>query len=108
MKYNPPYGITDPNGPYVNGDPSIGRAGSIPPAESIEYPQREIANLITDVGITPANTDLHQLSRSIQSGQLVYAVDTGTATAYSIALVPAPTKYFDGLAIWMVPANSNS
>ena len=35
MKYNPPYGITDPDGPYINGDPSIGRAGSIPPAESM-------------------------------------------------------------------------
>src|SRR5262249_20705428 len=84
MKYNPPYGLTDPNAPYVNGDPSIGRAGSIPPAESIEYPQREIANLITDVGIAPTNSDLHQVARAIQSGQLLYAADTGTATAYSI------------------------
>src|SRR5262245_10473965 len=108
MKYNPPYGITDPNGPYVNGDPSIGRAGSIPPAEAIEYPQREIANLITDVGITPTNADLHQMARAIQSGQLLYAADTGTATAYSITLTPPPSQYYAGLALWVVPANSNS
>ena len=46
MKYNQPFGISDPNGAYINGDPSAGIAGSIPPAASIEYPQREIVNLI--------------------------------------------------------------
>ena len=25
MKYAQPYGVTDPNAPYINGDPSIGR-----------------------------------------------------------------------------------
>ena len=41
MKYNQPYGITDPEAPYINGDPSIGRQGSIIPAAAVEFPQRE-------------------------------------------------------------------
>ena len=48
MQYNPPYGVSDPNAPYINGNPSTGTMGSIPPAASIEYPQREIVNFISD------------------------------------------------------------
>ena len=62
MQYNQPYGVSDPNAPYINGNPSTGTMGSIPPAASIEYPQREIVNLITDAEMTPTNSDLHQLA----------------------------------------------
>jgi hypothetical protein len=41
VKYNQPYGVSDPNAAYVNGDPSAGIQGSIPPAASIEYPHRQ-------------------------------------------------------------------
>lgn len=97
MKYNQPYGgLTD--APYVNGDPSIGRAGSIPPAEAIEYPQREIANFITDSAITPTNVDLRQLGKSIQSGKVIYVIDTGTVNAYSATLTPTPSAYTAGMS----------
>ena len=46
MKYNQPYGVADEDAPYINGNPSTGTMGSIPPAASIEYPQREIVNMI--------------------------------------------------------------
>ena len=46
MKYNQPYGITDPEAPYINGDPSIGRQGSIIPAAAVEFPQRDIISAI--------------------------------------------------------------
>lgn len=72
MKYNQPFGIPDPNASYVNGDPSIGREGSIPPAESIEYPQREIVAVIQYAYEqqfpncnAPANSDLAQLLEAI-------------------------------------------
>lgn len=98
MKYHQPYGITDPNGSYVNGDPSVGRAGSIPPAESIEFPQREIVNLITDVNIAvPTDADLHQLAKAIQSSRLNYSADYGTANAYVAHLSPAADDYFTGM-----------
>lgn len=66
MKYNAPFGAANPDAPYINGNPSIGVAGSIPPAESIEFPQREIVKAITDAGMVPANDDLGQLSKAIR------------------------------------------
>lgn len=109
MRYNPPYGISDPEGPYINGDPSIGRAGSIPPAESIEYPQREIVNLIKDVNIaTPDNSDLRQLAKAIQSQRLNYSEDFGTANAYFAQLTPAPDDYFAGMVVRLKIANTNA
>ncbi|WP_155255200.1 hypothetical protein [Bradyrhizobium elkanii] len=81
MKYNQPYGLAEEDVlysvPFVNGDPSIGRAGSIPPAESIEYDQREIIAVIQwayDHGYVdyaaqlcqaPTNADLTQLLKAI-------------------------------------------
>ena len=66
MKYNAPFGAANPDAAYINGNPSIGLAGSIPPAESIEYPQREIVRAIIDAGMVPANDDLGQLSKAIR------------------------------------------
>jgi hypothetical protein len=97
MKYNPPYGVADPNAPYVNGDPSVGRAGSIPPAESIEYPQREIVSVITDVGLSsPNNNDLAQMSAATRFMRPQFVLDVGTANHIAITLAPAP-------AAWAVP-----
>ncbi|MGY3130124.1 hypothetical protein ACVWZM_000806 [Bradyrhizobium sp. USDA 4501] len=99
MEYNPPYGISDPDAPYINGDPSIGRMGSIPPASSIEFPQREIVGFITQSGLTPTNDDLRQLSKAVQSGKVIYAVDTGTANAMVASLTPAITVLTPGLTV---------
>ena len=41
--------------PYVNGDPTIGQEGSIPPAAAFEHPQREIVNLIKNATFSPAH-----------------------------------------------------
>jgi hypothetical protein len=108
VQYNQPYGVSDPNAAYINGNPSTGTMGSIPPAASIEYPQREIVNLINAAGLTPDNADLNQLARAIQSGKIIFGVDSGTANVYSIVLTPPLLSYYDGLAVWMLPANSNS
>jgi hypothetical protein len=99
MKYIQPYGVSDENAPYINGDPSIGRAGSIPPAASIEYPQREIVGFITDSGLTPVNEDLRQLSKSVQSGKVIYGIDTGTANAMVAALNPPVVALNPGLTV---------
>jgi hypothetical protein len=109
MKYNQPYGVSDPNGPYINGDPSIGRAGSIPPAASIEYPQREIVNYITDANkMTPDNADLHQLAKTVQSLYTNFAIDQGTVNALSVAVSPPIAAYYDGLHLWIKAAAKNS
>jgi hypothetical protein len=88
MLYNQPYGVSDPNAPYINGNPSTGTMGSIPPAASIEYPQREIVNLITDAEMTPTNSDLHQLAKAIQSGALIYEDDTGVVNQVALNCTP--------------------
>lgn len=89
MQYNQPFGGAA-NAPYINGDPSIGVAGSIPPAASIEYPQRELVALFTAAGLTPTNADLLQLAKAIQNGVISYGQDGGTANAMSVTLNPVP------------------
>ena len=78
MKYEQPYGVSDPNAPYINGNPSTGTMGSIPPAASIENPQREVVEVInransrgykdfTDTLCAPAtDADLQQLRKAIE------------------------------------------
>ena len=45
MKYNQPFDQpSNPNAPYIDGNPSAGIQGSIVPAAAIEYDQREIVN----------------------------------------------------------------
>jgi hypothetical protein len=68
MLYNQPYGVSDTNAPYINGDPDTGQQGSIPSAQSIEYPQREIVSLVKLAGFTPTNADLQQVPRSVRQG----------------------------------------
>jgi hypothetical protein len=96
IKYNQPYGVSDPNAAYINGNPSTGTMGSIPPAASIEFPQREIVNIISDGGFTPDNADLRQLGRSVQGGKLNYIIDTGTANQYSVNANPPLLAYTAG------------
>jgi hypothetical protein len=108
MEYNAPYGVSDPDAPYVNGNPTTGTMGSIPPAASIEYPQRELVNFITDAGLVPDNGDLHQLGRSVQTGHVIYGVDSGAANLLSIALTPPLVAYIDGMHIWVRVAVTNT
>lgn len=96
MKYEPPYGSPGTNDPYINGNPSTGTMGSIPPAASIENPQREIVNLITDAGLVPTDADLHQLARGVQGQHMNYAVDNGTANALAFNVMPPLLAYAAG------------
>ena len=75
-------------GLYPNGKPRAGTMGSIPPAASIEYPQREIVNFISDARGTPSDADLHQLAKAVQSGQVIYSDDAGTVN--QVVVTPSP------------------
>lgn len=109
MKYNQPYGVSDPNAPYINGNPSTGTMGSIPPAASIEYPQREIVNLISHANlVNPDNADLSQLARSVQSMLMNAQDDAGTANAYQVTMHPAPNAYYKYLMVILKVGNSNT
>jgi hypothetical protein len=106
MKYNQPYGVSDPNAAYINGDPSIGQAGSIPPAASIEFDQREIVNFIIKALLTPDNADLFQLAKAAQTQRVNWAVDSGTANAMVITLDPAPLALTVGLPVHVIKGGS--
>jgi hypothetical protein len=108
LQYNQPYGVSDPNAPYINGNPPTGTMGSIPPAASIEFPQREIVNVISNGGFTPDNADLVQLAKAIQGGKLNYAADSGVANSYQITVTPALLAYLPGNRWFVKIANTNT
>ncbi len=107
MKYTAPYGSSDPNAPYVNGNPSTGTAGSIPPAAAFEQPQRELVALITAAGFTPADAALTQVALAVQKG-LNYAAATGGANAWAITLPLAPLAYAAGLRVIVIAPGTNT
>lgn len=114
MKYIVPYGkpeeVVYGDQPYINGDPSIGRQGSIPPAGSIEYPQREIVNIIRAAfgAGNETNSDLRQLAKAIMSGRLNFSIDTGIANQYTGTLPIAPDQYYDGMTVRIRIINDNA
>jgi hypothetical protein len=114
MKYVQPYGISDPDASYINGNPATGTMGSIPPAASIEHPQREIVQVIKAAGRTPTDADLKQLLRSIRGGALDYYVPTGTGNSLILTMALAPASvppldaYYPGLALRLKVAHSNA
>ena len=77
MRYHQPYGINDPDAPYINGDPSIARQGSIIPAEAVEFPQREIIAAIEGAKMVSDDADLAQLLLAMRSQRMNYAVAIG-------------------------------
>jgi hypothetical protein len=106
MKYNPPYGITDPNAAYINGNPAAGIQGSIVPAEAIEYDQREIVNSILQAGLVPDNGNLQQMWQATQRNPWIThaAVDGGTAGQMEATLNPSPLALFFGMDVRIKPA----
>ena len=79
MQYNQPLDQpSNANAPYIDGNPAAGIQGSIVPAASIEYDQREVVEVITRANVrgysdfsgvpcaVPANTDLSQLRKAIE------------------------------------------
>lgn len=88
MEYAQPYGATDPDAPYVDGDPSTGVAGSAVPAKAIEPPMRELVNLIEEAGITPDAEDLTQVAQAVLDLIGLHNVD-GEAHADIRALIAA-------------------
>lgn len=101
MRYNPPYGVVDPDAPFINGDPSQGRKGSIIPAESVEFPQRELVGLSTTAGFQPTNDDLKQLTRSVRQG-VNYILATYAPSAVNdlkVILDPPLDTYRPGLVL---------
>ncbi|TWB19525.1 hypothetical protein FBZ99_101298 [Rhizobium sp. ERR 1071] len=109
MQYVQPYDQpSNPNAPYVNGNPSAGIQGSIIPAGAVENPQREIVSVITLAGLTPNGSDLTQVAQAIQAGQFNFAVAGGTANALTATLTPAPVALMVGMEVDLQIATANT
>ncbi len=69
MEFMPPLNPELPDGQYQDGDPATSVVGSIPPAEAIEHPMREIVHVIEqELGeLAPTKNDLTQLHQAIQA-----------------------------------------
>src|SRR5215471_10012067 len=107
MKYNQPWAVSDPNAPYVNADHANGITGSVPPAASMEEPQRELVNIVANSGQTPIDDDLEQVTRAIRGGTLNFRIDQGTANNMVVAqLSPPITEYEAGLELRVLVAHS--
>ena len=90
MRYHQPYGVTDENAPYINGDPSIARQGSIIPAEAIEYHQREFVSLIEGASLVPDDANLAQMLYAVRSQRMNYglAIASGSADIVAVEFDP--------------------
>ena len=99
MRYVQPYGISDTDAPYINGDPSLGRQGSIPPAAAFEHPMREIITVIDKNKFAPDAADLGQMLKATRSQRANYVEDTGSANNLSVALDPPLGAYTIGLPL---------
>lgn len=108
MRYIQPYGMVDPDAPYINGDPSIARQGSIPPAEAFEHPMRELVSIIDYNMLTPTDADLEQVFKSVRSQRMNYAQDTGSVNTLSVAFDSPIAAYSLGLPIRVKVANTNT
>jgi hypothetical protein len=108
MKYVPPYGVSDPNASYINGDPSQGLKGSIPPAAVFENPQRELLEMIQESSFVPSDADLTQLLQAIRSQFINTVVDTGSVNVLSVACSPPLQAYTRGLLLRVLVYNTNT
>ncbi|MDH2313158.1 hypothetical protein [Methylobacterium brachiatum] len=99
MKYNKPYDQTNTDAAYVNGNPATNTAGSIPCAEGLEYPQREIVAAITAAGMVPSNSDLTQLSQAIAK----LSTSTVTTIIKSRNIIGGKTLPFLSSTSWLCP-----
>jgi hypothetical protein len=88
LKYNQPLDQpTNTNAPYIDGNPAAGIQGSIVPAASIEYDQREIVEVINAANLrlytdftgtpcaVPSNSDQTQLRKAIEGYIQSWVID---------------------------------
>jgi hypothetical protein len=83
-------------------------AGSIPSAECVEYPEREIINAIVKSGIVPVDIDLYQLLKSIRTQYFNWAVDTGFVNSLACIFDPPLMAYRVGFVVRIKVRNNNT
>ncbi len=106
----PPAGGTP--GYFTGGDPVAATPATVPGYEWFNNVQEELLSVIEGAGLVASGADRTQLKQAIsemievKSGN--YALDTGVANAYVVALNPAVAAYTNGLAIRVKFAHTNT
>lgn len=110
---SPPTAPASPSVGYPTaGDPANGTHATKGGAFWFHQLGEEMRAVLTAAGITPSTANNAQLLEAIQrlidaqSGN--YALDTGAANAYVVALSPAITAYGDGMTVRVKAVNANT
>ncbi len=104
--------ISTPDNLFHDGDPTTGALGTILSAAFMNALQAEIIAPITAAGLAldPNNNGqlLAAILALIESKTGNYALDTGLANAYVVALAPAVTAYTNGLPVKFRATHANN
>ena len=99
-------------GYFTNGNPAIALPATILSADFMNMLMMENLNILIAAGITPSKTVYTQVRDAIdaliESRSGNYALDTGIANAYVIALSPTLTAYTNGLVIRFRATHANT
>lgn len=101
-----------PEGFFTEGNPVLNIQGTRERASWFNMVQEELRAIVMAAGLTPSKTTYNQVLTSIET--LIearagnYALDSGTANAYVIALSPAITSYSNGLTVRVLIAHANT
>lgn len=99
-------------GKFVDEDSVAGTPGSLIPAQWGNAATDEILAIITASGLVPDENDNAQLAVAInkiaQKGQVIYALDTGSANVYVASFTPAITALVDGMVLKFKAKTANS
>lgn len=109
----PPAAPVAPSVGYpTDGDPLTSQQATIPGAWWFHQIGEELRAILVAAGITPnaaSNTQLLAAIKTLIDAQAGnYALDTGSANAYVVALDPAITAYADGMTVRVKIINANT
>ena len=110
---SPPAAPASPSTGYPSpGNPLTGTPATKGGAFWFHQIGESLRSIMTAAGVTPDHTDntllLESIQRLIDAQSGNYALDTGAADAYVVALDPVITAYPDGLTVRVKAVNANT
>ncbi|MCP1443744.1 microcystin-dependent protein [Pseudomonas sp. GGS8] len=100
------------NGKFIDENPLTGMPGSLIPAAWGNAVTEELLGVIKGAGVAPDEVDFGQLLLAVrkinQAGLVDYALDTGTANAYSANYKPVLLELVDGLVLRFKAVHANT
>ena len=96
----PPTAPASPSNGYPTaGNPGTGTPATQPGPHWFYKIGEELRSLLTSASITPADTDLTQVAKAIQSGALFTATNTGSSDVLVAAFSPIITVLTNGMSL---------